>query len=81
MGFGLALLTFGARVLPPAEVALLSLLEVVLGPLWVWLAYSERPSTATLVGGAVVTAAVVVQATASEESAPAAELLTVPAHD
>ena len=81
MGFGLALLTFGARVLPPAEVALLSLLEVVLGPLWVWLAYSERPTTATLVGGAVVTAAVVVQATASEESAPAAELLAVPAHD
>ena len=81
MGFGLALLTFGARVLPPAEVALLSLLEVVLGPLWVWLAYSERPTTATLVGGAVVTAAVVVQATASEESAPAVELLAVPAHD
>jgi drug/metabolite transporter (DMT)-like permease len=81
MGFGLALLMFGARVLPPAEVALLSLLEVVLGPLWVWLAYSERPSTATLVGGAVVTAAVVVQATASEESAPSTELFAVPTHD
>ena len=81
MGFGLALLTFGARVLPPAEVALLSLLEVVLGPLWVWLAYSERPSTATLVGGAVVTAAVVVQATASEEPASSVEMLAVPVHD
>ena len=44
MGLGLALLTVGARLLPPAEVALLSLLEVVLGPLWVWLAYAERPS-------------------------------------
>ena len=66
MGFGLALLTVGARLLPPAEVALLSLLEVVLGPLWVWLAYSERPSSTTLVGGAIVTAAVIVQATASE---------------
>ena len=81
MGFGLALLTFGARVLPPAEVALLSLLEVVLGPLWVWLAYSERPSTVTLVGGAVVTAAVVVQATAGSEPASSAELLAVPVHD
>ena len=77
MGAGLALLTIGARVLPPAEVALLSLLEVALGPLWVWLAYGERPSATTLVGGAVVTAAVVVQATASgdpvflsESSAP-----------
>ena len=68
MGLGLALLTVGARLLPPAEVALLSLLEVVLGPLWVWLAYSERPTTATLVGGAVITAAIVVQATASDDA-------------
>ncbi len=82
MGLGLALLTVGARLLPPAEVALLSLLEVVIGPLWVWLAYSERPSTATFVGGAVVTAAVVVQATASEEEvAPVAATVGVPAPD
>lgn len=81
MGVGLALLTVGARLLPPAEVALLSLLELVLGPLWVWLAYSERPSTATLVGGVVVTAAVVVQATASELPARAPERVAVPAPD
>jgi len=36
---------------------------VVLGPLWVWLAYEERPSLATFVGGLVVVGAVVVQAT------------------
>ncbi len=81
MGAGLALLTFGARMLPPAEVALLSLLEVVLGPLWVWLAYSEQPSAATLVGGAVVTAAVVVQATAGDEPILVAERAPVPAPD
>jgi drug/metabolite transporter (DMT)-like permease len=34
----------------------------VLGPLWVWMAIGERPSTATLVGGAVVILAVVIQA-------------------
>jgi drug/metabolite transporter (DMT)-like permease len=62
MGMGLAFLTIGARLIPPAQVALISLLEVVLGPIWVWLAYGERPSAATLVGGAVVVAAVVVQA-------------------
>ena len=78
MGVGLALLTVGARLLPPAEVALLSLLEVVLGPLWVWLAYSERPSTATLVGGAIVTAAVVVQATGSELAAHTPKRVAVP---
>jgi drug/metabolite transporter (DMT)-like permease len=63
MGLALALLTIGARLIAPAEVALISLVEVVLGPLWVWLAYSERPATATLVGGCIVLAAVVVQAT------------------
>ncbi len=51
MGLGLALLTIGARLIPPAQVAVLSLIEVVLGPLWVWLAYGERPSATTFVGG------------------------------
>jgi drug/metabolite transporter (DMT)-like permease len=63
MGLGLALLTVGARLIPPAQVAVISLLEVVLGPLWVWLAYEERPSLATFLGGLVVVSAVVVQAT------------------
>ena len=63
MGLGLALLTIGARLIPPAQVAVISLLEVVLGPLWVWLAYDETPSAATVAGGLVVVAAVVVQAT------------------
>jgi drug/metabolite transporter (DMT)-like permease len=62
MGLGLAFLTMGARLIPAAEVALITLLEVVLGPLWVWLALSERPGIATLLGGAVVVAAVVIQA-------------------
>ena len=62
MALGLALLTVGARLIPPAEVAVISLLEVVLVPLWVWLAYDERPATATLAGGVVVVAAVIVQA-------------------
>jgi drug/metabolite transporter (DMT)-like permease len=61
MGLGLAFLTIGARLIPPAQVAIISLLEVVLGPLWVWLAYDERPAAATVAGGAIVVAAVVVQ--------------------
>ena len=81
IGAGIALLTIGARLLPPAEVALLSLLELVLGPLWVWIAYSEKPSPATLVGGAVVMAAVIVQATGSAGSVRDAERRPVPAAD
>jgi drug/metabolite transporter (DMT)-like permease len=61
IGLGLALLTVGARLIPATQVALLTLLEVVLGPVWVWIALSERPSTATLVGGAIVIAAIVIQ--------------------
>jgi drug/metabolite transporter (DMT)-like permease len=61
MGLGLIFLTLGAHLIPAAEVALISLVEVVLGPLWVWLADSERPSLGTIVGGTVVLLAVVVQ--------------------
>ena len=46
IGLGFALLTAGARLIPAAQVALITLLEVVLGPLWVWLALDERPSSA-----------------------------------
>jgi len=63
MGLGLVLFTVGARLIPASEVAMLTLLEVVLGPVWVWIALSEKPNTATLIGGAIVIAAVVVQAT------------------
>ena len=64
IALGMAFLTIGARLIPAAEVALITLLEVVLAPLWVWLALSERPSAATLVGGAVVIGAVALQASA-----------------
>jgi drug/metabolite transporter (DMT)-like permease len=62
IGLGLALLTIGARLISAAQVALISLLEVVLGPLWVWIAFGEKPGAATLLGGAVVVVAIVIQA-------------------
>ncbi len=61
IGLGLVFLSIGARLIPAAEVALITLLEVVLGPLWVWLALSETPSAATLAGGAIVVVAVATQ--------------------
>ena len=63
MALGLFFLTIGARLIPAAEVALITLLEIVLGPLWVWIALSERPSSAALVGGLVVIIAVLMQTT------------------
>src|SRR5579864_3798628 len=62
IGLGFVFFTIGGRLIPAAEVALITLLEVVLGPLWVWLVRSERPGIATLVGGVVVLVAVGIQA-------------------
>jgi drug/metabolite transporter (DMT)-like permease len=61
IGLGFALLTVGARLIPAAQVGLITLLEIVLGPIWVWLALDERPDTLTLVGGAIVVGAIVLQ--------------------
>ena len=52
LSFGL--ITLGPRYLPAPEVALLMLLETVLGPLWVWLVLNEEPPLLTVIGGAVV---------------------------
>ncbi|MDL2405293.1 DMT family transporter [Rhizobium calliandrae] len=54
---GLSLYTFGARLIPAADASLLTSLEVPLTPLWVWIFLAERPSQPTLIGGAIVLAA------------------------
>jgi drug/metabolite transporter (DMT)-like permease len=59
LGVPCMLLVIASRSLLAPEIALLSLLEVVLGPLWVWLAVGEEPGGATLVGGSIVLAALV----------------------
>lgn len=58
LGLGFYLLAL--RQLPAAQVALLALLEPVLGPLWVWLFVGEEPSPLTVAGGGVVIAALAV---------------------
>ena len=63
IGLGLVFLIMGARLIPAAEVALVTLLEVVLAPLWVWISISEKPAATTLIGGAIVVGAVLLQAT------------------
>jgi drug/metabolite transporter (DMT)-like permease len=60
-GLGLALLTLGGRWVSATENALLNTLEAPLAVAWVWIAFGEAPSAASLAGGAVVVAAVVAQ--------------------
>ena len=59
---GLILYSLGAKYLPSAELALLSLMEVVGGVLWVWLpifGINEVPSPTVIVGGVIITIAVI----------------------
>jgi drug/metabolite transporter (DMT)-like permease len=54
LGVPCTLLVIASRTLPAPEIALLGLLEVVLGPLWAWLGAGEVPPGSTLLGGMVV---------------------------
>ncbi|MDN5927609.1 MAG: DMT family transporter [Hyphomicrobiales bacterium] len=60
LGLGLAFFASGARLIPAALAALLGTFEPILGPIWVWLVHGEEPSERTLIGGAIVFAAVLV---------------------
>ena len=52
----------GVRHVPAGEASLVSMLEPVLNPVWVFLGYGEQPGRWALIGGTVVIAAVVVRA-------------------
>ncbi|MEJ2173498.1 MAG: DMT family transporter [bacterium] len=60
LGLGCLLMTRATRFLTAGELGLLSLLETILAPLWVWLGVGERPSNLALVGALVVFGALVV---------------------
>ena len=58
---GLILYSLGAKYLPSAELALLSLMEVVGGVLWVWIplfGINEVPNLTVIIGGVIITFAV-----------------------
>jgi drug/metabolite transporter (DMT)-like permease len=54
LGIGCVLMTIATRYLSAGEVGLLSLLETILGPIWVWLGIGERPTNIALMGGLIV---------------------------
>ncbi len=54
LGFQYMLVTYGVRRVSAGEAALLGRLQLVLGPLWVWVGIGEVPSQLTLLGGAVI---------------------------
>ena len=58
VGAGLVLYTLGSKTLPAAELTLLSLAEVLLGPVWVYLFLNEVVTFSTLVGGLILLLAI-----------------------
>lgn len=50
----------GPKYLPGPEVAMFYLLETVLAPVWVWLIFNEVPTTASLIGGAILVTTLIV---------------------
>jgi drug/metabolite transporter (DMT)-like permease len=64
LGFPCMLMVSASRGLSAPEISLLGLLEVLLGPLWAWLGADEVPASETLIGGAVVMAALIFNETA-----------------
>jgi len=54
MPVALACFALGPKYILSAEVGLIMLLEVLLGPLWVWLTLGEVPATWTLIGGGLL---------------------------
>ena len=59
------LISLGPRYLPAPEVNLIMLLEIVLGPYWVWLCIGEVPEARAFAGGAVVLATLTLHSIAS----------------
>lgn len=59
VGLGLAMYTLGSKGIPAADLTLISQIEVLLSPVWVFLFLDETATPGTFLGGAILTAAVV----------------------
>jgi|TARA_B100001964_G_scaffold76589_1_gene86779 drug/metabolite transporter (DMT)-like permease len=62
IGLGFALFTAGAKHLQAVEMTLLSMTEVIAGPIIVWVGIGEIPSGASLIGGTLILAAITLMA-------------------
>jgi drug/metabolite transporter (DMT)-like permease len=73
VGCGLILYSLGSKLLPAAQLTLLSMVEVVGGILWVYLpifGIHEVPSVLTAIGGAIVLSAIVIDGLCARQQRP-----------
>jgi drug/metabolite transporter (DMT)-like permease len=78
LALGMVMYTLGSRVIPAAELTLLTLIEVLLAPLWVFVFLGETASPATFVGGGVLLAAVALNAVMGARAQMAGGLAKTP---
>ena len=62
VGSGLVLYTLGSKAVPATQLTILSMGEVLLGPIWVWIFLNEGTTTATIIGGTILLAAIIFNA-------------------
>lgn len=62
IGCAYALFTYGLQRAMAIEASLLSFIEPILSPIWVWLSLGERPSNGAVLGGAIIVAALALRA-------------------
>ncbi|MBT7671574.1 MAG: DMT family transporter [Proteobacteria bacterium] len=74
VGAGLVLYTLGSKSLPAVELTLMSLGEVLLAPLWVWLLLGETVTSNILAGGCILLGAIAGNAIFGSRTRPRALL-------
>ncbi len=62
IGIAYAIFTFGLKRVYAIEASLISMIEPVLNPVWVFLTYQEIPSIGAIIGGIIIIAAISVRA-------------------
>ena len=67
LGLGSVLFALAAQGVPAVQLTLFALGEPLLAPLWVWLMLDDLPTMTTLIGGAVLFAALALQVSASRK--------------
>jgi drug/metabolite transporter, DME family len=72
IGIAYSLFTFGLSHVRALDALLLSMLEPVLNPVWVYLGLGEKPTAYAITGGAIILALVAIRAIRGERNATAA---------
>lgn len=61
IAFAYALFSYGIKRIPAVEASIISMLEPVLNPIWVFVGYGEVPSVFAIVGGIIIISAITVR--------------------